>query len=471
MNQQERIGIWSYVIGDSISASITWMLFLLYRKNELSRLGAIKTYQLINHADWINILFIIPCFWILFHYLSGAYFNIYRKSRLIEVYRTLIISIIGCLLIFFKPILNDQVSNYNYYYKAFLYYLVVQWIITSIGRHLILTRAKQRMRKQKFNYKTLIIGGNGEAIKLYEEIHKESILNDIIGFVTMDDQAGKSLSQFIPCLGTIDQIDQIIQDRNITEVIIGIDNHEHHQLQELLGRLSHSPVIVKISPDMYDIISGSVRTSNVWGTILIEIYPELMPDWQRVIKRALDVTVSGVLLLLLIPVYILVAIKVKFSSPGSIFYGQERVGLHGKIFTIWKFRSMYQNSEHNGPALSSEEDPRITPWGRIMRKWRIDELPQFLNILKGDMSLVGPRPERKYFIDQIIKDHPQYKYLHRVKPGLSSWGMVKYGYASNLDQMIQRMRYDLLYIKNCSLALDTKIMFYTILVILQGRGK
>src|SRR5690606_38593044 len=190
-----------------------------------------------------------------------------------------------------------------------------------------------------------------------------------------------------------------------------------------------------------------------------------------VIKRVIDITVSATAIIILIPVYLISALFVKISSKGPVFYKQERIGLFGRPFYIIKFRSMYIDSEANGPALSKAKDPRITPWGRIMRKWRIDELPQFFNILKGDMSLVGPRPERQYFIDKIIVTHPHYKYLHRVKPGLTSWGMVKYGYAENTDQMITRMKYDLLYIKNCNLLLDIKIILYTLKVLTQGRGK
>ncbi|MFI5135003.1 MAG: exopolysaccharide biosynthesis polyprenyl glycosylphosphotransferase, partial [Chitinophagales bacterium] len=246
---------------------------------------------------------------------------------------------------------------------------------------------------------------------------------------------------------------------------------EHHQLREILNQLADRNVIIKIVPDMYDILSGSVKMNHLLGTSFIEIYPELMSKWQYIVKRFADIFISVFVLTIFSPLYLFVIARVKLSSRGPIFYSQERIGLHGKPFSIYKFRSMKVNAETNGPQLSSHDDQRITAWGKTMRKWRLDELPQFFNVLKGEMSLVGPRPERRYYIDQILNITSDYKHLHRVKPGITSLGMVKFGYAENIQQMIARMKYDLLYIENMSLMLDIKVLFYTLQTIVQGRGK
>lgn len=222
---------------------------------------------------------------------------------------------------------------------------------------------------------------------------------------------------------------------------------------------------------MYDILSGSVKMTSIFGAPLIEVNREIMPAWQRSLKRIMDICVSILCLLLLAPLYIGLMIAVKLSSPGPIFFKQERLGFHGRPFNIIKFRTMYIDAEKEGPQLSSENDSRITNLGKWLRKTRLDEFPQFYNVLKGDMSLVGPRPERQFFIDQILEIAPHYRHLHKVRPGITSWGQVKYGYAENVDEMVQRLKYDVIYIENMSLAVDFKILGYTVLTVLKGTGK
>ncbi|MDC0083542.1 sugar transferase, partial [Schleiferiaceae bacterium] len=198
---------------------------------------------------------------------------------------------------------------------------------------------------------------------------------------------------------------------------------------------------------------------------------ELVKPHVAFIKRFFDIVVASLLLVLASPFIVFSISMIAVGSPGPIFYTQERLGKNGRAFKIIKLRSMYQDAEAQGPQLSSEEDPRITPWGRTMRKFRLDELPQFLNVLKGDMAIVGPRPERRFFFDQIIATAPQYRYLLKVKPGITSWGMVKFGYAENVEEMIERARFDLIYTENITLVNDIKILFYTLVTVLQGRGK
>lgn len=194
-------------------------------------------------------------------------------------------------------------------------------------------------------------------------------------------------------------------------------------------------------------------------------------DIQRIVKRILDIIGSMIGILLSSPIILLAAIMIKRTSSGVIIYKQERRGYKGQPFYIYKLRSMYTDAEPDGPLLASLDDPRITPFGKFMRKWRIDELPQFYNILIGDMSLVGPRPERAYYIDKIVAQHPEYLELLTCKPGLTSLGMVKFGYAENIYEMIERMQYDLEYIKNSSLWNDVKIIIQTFVVLTNGKGK
>jgi len=460
------------VVLDYLSALVAWLLFWGYRHYALGDFSYWASWSIFGVRDYVMSLLIIPGGWLILYMLSGTYFDLYRKSRLDEINRTLISCILGSILVALFIFANDA-ADYSYFIRTTGRYLFIHTATTLTIRLILLNRVKHNLIKGKVGFNTLIIGGNQKAIDLYKSItgSRRALGNVFKGFIYSTKETGNGMSQYLPQLGNLSELEKIIDEHDIEEVIIAVDTSEHHLLENILARLSYRPVVVKIQPDLYDIISGSVKTSNVYDAVLIHIYPDLMPDWQRVCKRTIDIIASLIAFILLSPILLFAAMRVKLSSPGPIIYRQQRIGLFGEPFYIYKFRSMYLNAEKDGPALSSHEDPRITPWGRFMRKWRIDELPQFYNILKGEMSLVGPRPERQFFIDRIITTHPHYKYLHKVKPGLTSWGMVQFGYAENVNEMVERMKYDLLYIENCSLALDIKIMMYTLMVIFQGRGK
>ena len=448
----KKLQVTKYLFSDFIAASFVWVLFNVHRYTEIaSYLGfsSLKSYLLSPTVIEGQIL--LPFFWLIIYYFSGYYNKPYGKSRLYEVFLTFMSILLGVIFIFFVIILNDLPRSFHVYYELFFSLLGLQFFLTYIPRLVITQTALKKVKRRELTLSVLIIGSGKKARRIANDLY--ALGYEIAGYIPED----------------LEGLAETIASRHIDELVVAVESEGNERLPEILYSLYEYKLPVKVRLDKSSMLS-KVRVKTIHGLPLVDVTDNNFSEMEKNIKFVMDKCLSVLFLILLSPVFLYIAYRVKKGSPGPVFFRQERVGYMGKPFLICKFRTMYEGSEDNGPLLSYENDKRITPFGKIMRKYRLDELPQFWNVLKGDMSLVGPRPERKHFIDKIVKKAPYYYLLHNVRPGITSWGMVKYGYAGDVEQMIERLEYDMLYYESMSLVLDMTILIYTVKTVITGKG-
>ncbi|PIF02499.1 MAG: hypothetical protein CR965_00725 [Paludibacter sp.] len=468
MFENKKILRLKFVFFDIVSALLVWLLFMVFRRlnNDFSLLDGFDVF-IPYRAYYISFL-LFPLLCVSTHYLTGYYLNPIKISRLSNLSKTIISSFVITFIVFFLLILDDIVVSYQYYYQSFLILFLLMIVIVGLFRFIQTRTILTNFKTKKWTIKTLIIGTGVNAQNIADGMEQKSIYNTLVGFIKSN--GDDVLVDKNRIIGKFRSIEKIIKQKDIEEVIVALDNTDDVKIFEMINRLFQHDINIKLSPRLYQLLIGRTKIDKYGINPLINLTDPTMSDWEFCIKRTFDFFISLMALLFLFPILIIIGIIIKIDSKGSIIFKQERIGRGGKPFWIYKFRTMYLDSEKDKPRLSTPNDSRITTFGHFLRKYRLDETPQFVNILLGQMSIVGPRPERKFYINKIVQEAPYYFLLYRISPGLTSWGPIKIGYASTVKQMIERLNYDVVYMENMTLSMDLKIILSTIEVIFKGKG-
>ena len=465
--------LFKYLIADYVASNLAWFVFNIVRYYEIARHDGFDT--LSGFLLYRNVLLgqiIVSFGWIILHYYSGYYNKLFEKSRLAEFFTTFSTVLIGTIVLFFALLLKILPDSILVYYTQLLYLFLLTFGFTYLFRVIITYQTAQKIQNRVWTTNALILGTGEKALQIQKllNIPSPSIAYTIQGFIQTNSPSSQPVIDNRLILGNLNDLETLICDLKTEELIVAIDSEEEGDLLDLLYSLYRYQLPLKLPISHTRLLTGSIKIKTITGFPLFDVTNHNLSEGEKNIKLTLDKLISLFLLVFLSPIYFYLMFQVKRDSEGPIFIKQKRIGYLGKPFVMYKFRTMRKDAEKDGPTLSSENDERVTRVGQILRKYRLDELPQFWNVLKGDMSIVGPRPERKHYIDQIVKQAPYFYLLHNVRPGITSLGMVKFGYARNTDEMIERMKYDILYYENMSLMLDLKIIIYTFHTILTGKG-
>ena len=460
-----------YIVSDILTGALAFFVFNIaryYLLNEYSR-GFIDLWAYLSSAKLVIEQCIVPVALTVVYWLSGYYNMPFGKSRLQELITTFFSVWVNTAILYLVLLINDQTGRRTINYELILTLFGVMFIFTYIVRLIVTENARRHFRAHQWEFRALIIGNSPVARSTARRLEKgpSRVGYKILGFVSIP---GENSADGEGRVFNFDNLESVCRSEGVDQLIIAPEKYDESKVLDIVFRLFPIGIPIKISPDTLSFLTSGIRLKDIYAEPFIDLTAPALTEASKNIKRVADVVISLIVLLLLSPFYALIAACVKATSKGPVFYSQERVGWRQKPFMIYKFRTMRVDAEASGPQLSSDNDPRITEIGKMLRKYRIDELPQFWNVLKGDMSIVGPRPEREFFIRQIMKEAPYYTLIYQVRPGITSWGMVKYGYASNVSQMVERTRYDLIYLSNMSLYVDMKILIYTVKTVVTGRG-
>ncbi len=454
------------LLTDFITINLAWLVYSYVRLQT-------GWFSLIIMPEIFVPMLVIYFYWLIIFTFVGMYRTWFASSRFDEISTLFKATFFGIFLLFLLIFIDDYLHNVATATRIliFIYWALFLFFVGS-GRIFVRSLQRKLLIKGIGRRAGLIIGFNQKGKEVLESVNNAPALGiDIKAFVAVkDENIGKEVNG-VEVEGTTEVLNEIINKYNVKEIILALEKENHDVLIDVISKTEGKNLNLKIVPDLYEILSGQARTSQIYGIPLIDIMPELMPEWEKKLKRIMDIIVSFLLLIVSSPVWLITIFAIKIDSNGPVLFKQERMGKDGKLFNVLKFRSMIKDAEkYSGPVWSQKNDPRVTRVGKIIRKLRIDEIPQMFNVLKGEMSLVGPRPERPYFVEKLSKEIPYYKRRLKVRPGITGWAQVKHKYDETIEDVKIKLRYDLFYIENMSIRMDFKILLRTIFVVLFGKG-